>query len=303
MITSQVAASHPKSKDDTTPDKTTAEAQRPKCPVCAYPVNDSDPVTCPRCDTPHHRDCWEYTGGCSMFGCDADRWVPALRDDRAFRALKSRIDLWLYFYQASWGAFGIIAIMTAATLPLAVLSLSFLFLYSLLSAALRIPGIHTVLPDLIPMVIFPIWVTMLLAAVFVYVTSFPVYAMTVLPAALMRRRLERDLNNRLSIPGTSPRSLADRLELPWLGKTFSIFMSNLSSMVRLAMFFTLAAIPVTATMGEWRLTNSCVWILLVLLLILRGALPAITSALERRGTYLATLQHRAAAMLRKGKKG
>lgn len=24
---------------------------------------------CPRCESPHHQDCWEYNGGCSVYGC------------------------------------------------------------------------------------------------------------------------------------------------------------------------------------------------------------------------------------------
>ncbi|QDU31100.1 hypothetical protein ETAA8_62530 [Anatilimnocola aggregata] len=26
-------------------------------------------VVCRRCQTPHHRDCWEYAGGCATYGC------------------------------------------------------------------------------------------------------------------------------------------------------------------------------------------------------------------------------------------
>lgn len=45
------------------------------CRVCgsalALPV-----VRCPACDTPHHKDCWEYNRGCSIYGCS-----PAVRID------------------------------------------------------------------------------------------------------------------------------------------------------------------------------------------------------------------------------
>lgn len=30
-----------------------------------------DCVRCPACNTPHHRDCWDENGGCTVFGCSA----------------------------------------------------------------------------------------------------------------------------------------------------------------------------------------------------------------------------------------
>jgi hypothetical protein len=41
---------------------------KPNCPVCAMAIADRQ-VLCRRCRTPHHPDCWEYAGGCSMFAC------------------------------------------------------------------------------------------------------------------------------------------------------------------------------------------------------------------------------------------
>lgn len=38
------------------------------CPVCGTAV-DGDGGLCARCRTPHHKDCWEYLGGCSVFAC------------------------------------------------------------------------------------------------------------------------------------------------------------------------------------------------------------------------------------------
>jgi len=43
------------------------------CPVCAAEVADRR-VTCRRCKTPHHRECWEYARGCSMFACGESRF-------------------------------------------------------------------------------------------------------------------------------------------------------------------------------------------------------------------------------------
>ncbi|MEX2175066.1 MAG: RING finger protein [Pirellulaceae bacterium] len=38
------------------------------CCVCCETLH-SDIVFCARCKTPHHRECWEYSGGCSTYGC------------------------------------------------------------------------------------------------------------------------------------------------------------------------------------------------------------------------------------------
>jgi TM2 domain-containing membrane protein YozV len=40
------------------------------CPYCRCPLQEGEPQTvCPGCDTPHHSDCFEENGGCTVFGC------------------------------------------------------------------------------------------------------------------------------------------------------------------------------------------------------------------------------------------
>lgn len=39
-----------------------------RCLVCGEGLM-QDLVYCRRCKTPHHRECWEYSGGCSTYGC------------------------------------------------------------------------------------------------------------------------------------------------------------------------------------------------------------------------------------------
>lgn len=44
----------------------------PVCPYCRTAMDDASPVTrCSVCSTPHHRECWEENGGCTVFGCEA----------------------------------------------------------------------------------------------------------------------------------------------------------------------------------------------------------------------------------------
>jgi hypothetical protein len=52
------------------------ETGKYSCRVCSYGVSDAEAVACARCLSPHHRDCWEFTGGCSLYGCGCTDQVP-----------------------------------------------------------------------------------------------------------------------------------------------------------------------------------------------------------------------------------
>lgn len=41
------------------------------CPYCRMPFDDSSPPTiyCTACGVPHHEDCYQENGGCTVFGC------------------------------------------------------------------------------------------------------------------------------------------------------------------------------------------------------------------------------------------
>jgi hypothetical protein len=45
----------------------------PTCKVCGEPIDESEIVVCASCNTPHHRECWEYVGACSIYGCNGKR--------------------------------------------------------------------------------------------------------------------------------------------------------------------------------------------------------------------------------------
>jgi hypothetical protein len=42
----------------------------PVCKVCGEPITEGEIIVCSVCNTPHHRDCWEYVGSCSIYGCN-----------------------------------------------------------------------------------------------------------------------------------------------------------------------------------------------------------------------------------------
>ena len=40
------------------------------CAVCRSPIGpDELATTCPECQAPFHRECWDYNGGCAVYGC------------------------------------------------------------------------------------------------------------------------------------------------------------------------------------------------------------------------------------------
>jgi TM2 domain-containing membrane protein YozV len=45
----------------------------PVCPYCRAPLDEpaASLTVCPVCGTPHHADCFEENGGCTVFGCSA----------------------------------------------------------------------------------------------------------------------------------------------------------------------------------------------------------------------------------------
>ena len=44
------------------------DPSRARCPVCATAL-DAAPHACATCGCLHHRECWEWSGGCGIFGC------------------------------------------------------------------------------------------------------------------------------------------------------------------------------------------------------------------------------------------
>lgn len=45
------------------------ERQAGRCPVCATDISGLQPRRCDHCQAEHHQDCWDYYGGCAIFGC------------------------------------------------------------------------------------------------------------------------------------------------------------------------------------------------------------------------------------------
>lgn len=39
------------------------------CQVCGIAIDAGEITRCSRCGAPHHTDCWNYNGGCAIYGC------------------------------------------------------------------------------------------------------------------------------------------------------------------------------------------------------------------------------------------
>lgn len=51
------------------------DAGPPICKVCGDPIA-PPAVLCAHCRAPHHLDCWEFIGSCSIYGCDGKTCTP-----------------------------------------------------------------------------------------------------------------------------------------------------------------------------------------------------------------------------------
>ncbi len=55
---------------DRTDDEWQEDVGPPICKVCGEAIAGGAVIVCAACNTPHHRDCWEYVGACSIYGCN-----------------------------------------------------------------------------------------------------------------------------------------------------------------------------------------------------------------------------------------
>lgn len=58
------------------------DADESQCQVCGEPLA-KDLVYCGGCRTPHHRECWEYFGGCSTYACGEKQYVTKTKRRKA----------------------------------------------------------------------------------------------------------------------------------------------------------------------------------------------------------------------------
>lgn len=60
------------------------------CPVCGEAADPVTAVACSDCSAPHHPECWEYNGGCSLFGCGSSDQIDFSKVQGALAKLEKR---------------------------------------------------------------------------------------------------------------------------------------------------------------------------------------------------------------------
>ncbi len=56
-------------------DDASEETGPPLCKVCGVLIEEGTRMRCKKCKAPHHIDCWEFIGACSIFGCNCKEGV------------------------------------------------------------------------------------------------------------------------------------------------------------------------------------------------------------------------------------
>lgn len=186
-----------------------APVRQAACPVCACPI-EADPVICPRCSTPHHADCWEYSGGCAIFGCTR---APSLSPSSSSSSLpaptaelKGRLRTWSWMYRLHWATFASIGVGLGGTVIVSAFAgLLHALLYPVAPGyVMQLVALPTMLAS------FVLSATALLAIVGYFVLF--------LPAWIVLQRLETLVGRPLVVPRAATRSVLDRVDMPWFGR-------------------------------------------------------------------------------------
>jgi len=63
------------------------------CPICGNGIdNKEDLVWCGQCQTPHHLECYNWAGGCAVFGCNNQKSLPGSLAPEAKKKLCEKLN-------------------------------------------------------------------------------------------------------------------------------------------------------------------------------------------------------------------
>lgn len=168
-----------------------------ECPVCATSMDAGALRTCPRCETPHHADCYEFAGGCAIFGCaPPDPAAPVPVVSGAAAHLQDLARRWSGIQRAQ--------LLAGLTVGAGVLAAPFLAL-----AAWALAGATS-----------PLGRLLIHAAGVVPAAGVLAFCLLTIPGEVLGRRLARLSGTRLATPGQAL-ALAHDLELTGLEATAS----------------------------------------------------------------------------------
>ena len=77
--------------------KLSQHSEDANCPVCSTPVGD-EARECGLCFTPHHKDCWEYLGGCAVFACRKSFDHKELLNEEEMQKFKADTERWIKWH-------------------------------------------------------------------------------------------------------------------------------------------------------------------------------------------------------------
>jgi len=176
------------------------------CPVCACAMTGSDELQiCETCDTPHHKDCWEYTGGCAIFGCRKG----ALRKFEEGRRHEYQLTILNFGIMKLWGKLLYVDLVLYLGAHYSSLALGLMVYYSTILSLLilAIDGLVSI------QAIIYIWMTCLLFSIIPMLSLFG-YLLIFTPKILMKLHfwLYRIPSSKNQINAAI--RVADRVELP-----------------------------------------------------------------------------------------
>jgi len=257
--------------------------------VCSCEVRD-EAKRCPRCDTPHHPDCWAYVGGCAIFGCDAKKWKSS-GDITVVNKLKSRLRIWRWLFQVQWMCFSVLALtFTNVILLLVTRQMLTPILVALLRGSMEV-FVVAIARTTDALSFIGIWLVLVALLGYIFVA---------IPERFVRWRLERYLGVSLAIPSQArPASLVQSLEgifaarmHAWATKCTRWF-ANVSLAVLVPFY-----VYMVLLMSGWGFLS----LLLIPIVIIRFAcIPVITSASNARMAYVEAVRNRMIATFSKSK--
>jgi hypothetical protein len=246
------------------------------CPVCGCHCEDEAHI-CDRCHTPHHQECWDYSGGCAIFGCDEKRWQRSATSTD-LTVVKDSVEKWINLYQGHWYSLcaavgGTVIVMGSVTLPVWGYRLpAILKAVTKVAVSLQSIGVLLALGGIIGYILFNIL------------------------ERVSRKDLTSAVNLQEPANGADSRAVVDRLdESTSESSIYSLIFVALGFLLSIAFLF--GYLRHAFPYRQWYVSNADALFFLTLGVVFPSALY---SACRKRLAYIGSLQNRLAASLKKG---
>ena len=264
-----------------------------RCPICGSTVTDAEEVQiCQDCHTPHHKDCWEYTGGCAIFGCHKVTICPrsGVANPNKVLSLKN-----IRRYCTIFRVQGYVLVFASYSFLVSIAGITILIISMIAYPALSVPCSFT--PSWFVLIEYLVLVTGLATGVGVvgYIILIP-------PTLLLRKMFEEQ-----KILGTSESSkeasrIAERIDISDLTRYTSpiyiVLSKSLEIIIALVLIQFLREILVGGTaFYSGQFLNA----LLILGFVRFKIFPVLAKTIEERSTLITSYQNRLIASAKKGK--